>query len=213
MATGRWPYTQDCGYEAQGITVERRAVQVNEYLHTGVANIYAIGDVIGGMLLAHKASAEAAVAVDNITGHPRAMDYRAIPTALYTTPEVAGVGLHEAAARAAGLEVLVGAFPFRALGKALAINEREGMVKVVIDKADNVLVGAQAIGPHVTDMITEMTMAVQNRLTAEQVAADHPPASHALRSVPRSGGSGTGASAAYLGAWRHTDTRTHGHTD
>ncbi len=143
---------------------------MNEYLQTGVANIYAIGDVIGGMLLAHKASAEAAVAVDNITGHPRAMDYRAIPTALYTTPEVAGVGLHEAAAHAAGLDVVVGAFPFRALGKALAINEREGLAKVVINKEDNVVVGAQAVGPHVTDLIAEMTLAVQNRLTAEQLA-------------------------------------------
>jgi len=175
VATGRWPNTDNCGYAAQGITIERRAVQVNDHLHTGVENIYAIGDVIGGMLLAHKASAEAAVAVDNIIGHPRAMDYRAIPTALYSTPEVAGVGLHEAAARAAGLDVTVGAFPFRALGKALAIGEREGMVKVVINKADNVLIGAQAVGPHVTDLIAEMTLAVQNRLTAEQIAATvHP---------------------------------------
>jgi len=183
VATGRWPFTQDCGYEAQGITIERRAVKVNDNLHTGVANIYAIGDVIGGALLAHKASAEAAVAVDNITGHARAMDYRAIPTALYTTPEVAGVGLNEETARATGLEVLVGSFPYRVLGKALAIGEREGMVKVVINKDDGVFLGAQAVGPHVTDMIAEMTMAVQNRLTAEQVVRTihpHPTLSEAF---------------------------------
>jgi dihydrolipoamide dehydrogenase len=175
VATGRTPFTAGCGYAEQGITIDRRAVKVNEYLHTGVANIYAIGDLIGGALLAHKASAEAAVSVDNITGHPRAMEYHAIPTALYTAPEVASVGLHEAAARAAGLEVKVGAFPFRAIGKAVAINEREGMVKMVVNAETDVVVGCQAIGAHVTDMIADAVMAVRNRLTAEQfVRTIHP---------------------------------------
>ena len=183
LATGRWPYTAGCGYAEQGITIERRAVKVDEYLHTGVADIYAIGDLIGGMLLAHKASAEAAVAVENIRGARHAMDYRAIPTALYTHPEVAGVGLHEAAARAAGYEVTLGAFPFRVLGKALAANEREGMVKLVVNKADGVVLGAQAVGAHVTDMIAGAAMAVQNRLTAEQYEATihpHPTLSEAF---------------------------------
>ncbi len=170
VATGRWPFTDGCGYEAQGLTLARRALQVDPYLHTGVANIYAIGDVVGGALLAHKASAEAAVAVDNLRGERRAMDYRAIPTALYTTPEVASVGLTEADARQAGLEVKVGVFPFRVLGKALAINAREGMVKMVLNAADGTVIGCQSVGPHVTDMIAGATMAVQNRLTAEQYA-------------------------------------------
>jgi dihydrolipoamide dehydrogenase len=170
VATGRWPFTEGCGYEAQGITLERRAVKVDEYLHTGVANIYAIGDLVGGMLLAHKASMEGAVAVDNITGHRRAMSYKAIPTALYTTPEVATVGLSAAAAEARGEEVMVGSFPFRPLGKALAIGEREGFVKAVYRKRDGVMLGVQAIGPHVTDMIAEATMAVEHGLTAEQYA-------------------------------------------
>jgi len=175
VATGRWPYTENCGYEAQGIVIERRAVQVDPYLHTGVANIYAIGDLIGGALLAHKASAEAAVAVDNITGQHRTLDYNAVPTALYTSPEVAGVGLHEAAARAQGKDVTVGTFPFRPLGKALAIGEREGLVKVVVDQADGTVLGVQAIGPHVTDMIATATMAVRNHLTAEDyVRTIHP---------------------------------------
>ncbi len=168
VATGRWPFTEGCGYEAQGIRLDRRAVVVDDYLHTGVASIYAIGDVIGGMLLAHKASTEAAVAVDNITGHRRPMDTHAIPTGLYSHPEVASVGMTEATARAAGLEVQVGVFPLRVLGKALACGEREGMVKVVVNRATGVLIGAQAIGAHATDMITEATMAVQQRLTAEQ---------------------------------------------
>ncbi|MHB9023231.1 MAG: dihydrolipoyl dehydrogenase [Armatimonadota bacterium] len=168
VATGRWPFTEGCGYEAQGIRLERRAVVVDEYLHTGVEDIYAIGDVVGGMLLAHKASAEGAVAVDNIAGKRRKMDYRAIPTALYTTPEVASVGMSEAVATAANIEVSVGAFPFRAIGKALAINEREGLVKMVVNTADNTVIGVQAMGPHVTDLIAGATMAVQHRLTPEQ---------------------------------------------
>jgi dihydrolipoamide dehydrogenase len=183
VATGRWPYSTDCGFEAQGIQLERRAVKVDASLYTGVEKIYAIGDVIGGALLAHKASAEALVAVENIVGQPQLMEYHAIPTALYTAPEVAGVGLHEAAARAAGLQVSVGAFPFRILGKALAINQREGMVKVVVDKATGVLIGAQAVGPHVTDFIAEAVVAVRNRLTAEQFAHSihpHPTLSEAF---------------------------------
>ena len=175
VATGRTPFTEGCGYAAQGIILERRAVKVDEYCYTGVAHIYAIGDVIGGMLLAHKASMEAAVVVDNITGHRRAMDYHAVPTALYSSPEVASVGLHEAAAVAQGMEVKTGSFPFRALGKALAIGEREGFAKMVVNKADGVIVGVQAIGPHVTDMIAEATLAVQHRLTAEDLACTiHP---------------------------------------
>lgn len=175
VATGRTPLTANVGIEAQGIQIERRAVKVDEYQYTGVENIYAIGDLVGGALLAHKASAEAAVAVDNITGHRRAMDCRAIPTALYTSPEVASVGITEAAARACGMEVNVGAFPFRAIGKAVAINEREGMVKMVVNSANGQVVGCQAIGPHVTDMIVDAVMAVQNRLTAEQfVRTIHP---------------------------------------
>jgi dihydrolipoamide dehydrogenase len=170
VATGRWPFTQGCGYEAQGITIERRAVVVDEYLHTGIGNIYAIGDVIGGMLLAHKSSAEAGVAVDNITGHRRAMRYHAIPTALYTTPEVASVGMTEAAAQAQGLDVRTGSFPFRPLGKALAIGEREGFVKAIYRTDTGAMVGVQAIGPHVTDLIAGAAMAVQHGLTAEQYA-------------------------------------------
>ena len=170
VATGRWPLTAGCGYEAQGLTIERRAVKVDEYLYTGVEKIYAIGDLVGGALLAHKASAEGLVAVENLLGHRKPMDYRAIPTALYTSPEVAGVGLNEADARMKEMDVTVGTVPFRAIGKALAINEREGMVKIVVNNADSVVVGCQAVGPHVTDMIADATVAVQNRLTADQFA-------------------------------------------
>ena len=183
LATGRWPFSEGCGYQEQGIKIERRAVQVDDYLHTGVANIYAIGDLVGGALLAHKASAEAAVAVENILGNHRVMEYHAMPTALYSSPEVAGVGLNEQSAIAKGIEVTIGTFPFRPLGKAVAINEREGMVKMVARKSDGLLIGCQAIGPHVTDLIAEAVVAVQRKMTLEEFATvihPHPTLSEAF---------------------------------
>ena len=174
-ATGRWPFTEGCGYEGAGIQIERRAVKVDEYLHTGVEHIYAIGDVTGGMLLAHRASYDAGVAVDNIAGTRRAVDYHAIPTGVYSSPEVASVGLCEADARQAGFDVMVGTFPTRVLGRAVAYGQREGMSKVVIDKTDQTILGVQVIGCHATDLITIATVAVQNRLTAEQyLSSVHP---------------------------------------
>jgi len=175
VATGRWPFTEGCGYQSVGLKTDRRAIKVDEYLHTGVEHIYAIGDLVGGMLLAHKASYEASVAVDNIAGDRRTTDYHAVPTGVYTDPEVASVGMSEAAAEKAGREVLTGSFPVRVLGRAVAYGVREGMVKVVIDKSSQEVLGIQAVCSHATDLITEATMAVQNRLTAEQfVRTIHP---------------------------------------
>lgn len=170
VATGRTPITENCGFLENGITIEKRAVKVNANMYTGIAGIYAIGDVVGGMLLAHKASAEAAIAVDNITGIKSEMSYRAIPTALYSSPQVASVGLTEAAAIASGINAKSAVFPFRAIGKAVAVGEREGNVKIVIDSDDNKLIGCQAIGPHVTDMITGVTLAIENQMTIQQYA-------------------------------------------
>jgi dihydrolipoamide dehydrogenase len=169
-ATGRWPVTEGCGYAEQGLTIARRALQVDDHLRTGVADIYAIGDCVGGMMLAHKASAEAAVAVENILGGDVAMQYHAVPSAVYTSPGVAAVGLTEAVARERGLDVSTGSFPFRALGKAVASGEREGWAKVVVDNADGAVIGAQAVGPHVADLIAEMVLAVQHRLSVSAVA-------------------------------------------
>jgi dihydrolipoamide dehydrogenase len=170
VATGRTPVTENCGFAENGITIERRAIKVDANMYTGVAGIYAIGDVTGGMLLAHKASAEAAVAVENIAGIKTEMSYRAIPTALYSHPQVASVGMTEATALAAGIDAKSAVFPFRAIGKAIAIGEREGNVKIVIDNADNKLLGCQAIGPHVTDMITGITLAIENGMTVNEYA-------------------------------------------
>lgn len=170
MATGRIPYTEDLGLETIGIEMDRRFVKANAKLETNIPGIYAIGDLVGGLQLAHKASAEGRVAVENALGHDAVMDYKAIPACVYTTPETASVGLNEAEATAQGKAVKVGRFPFRALGKAVAIGERTGFVKLVADAETGVLLGAQMIGPHVTDLIAETAVAVQLGLSAHQVA-------------------------------------------
>ncbi len=177
IATGRWPFSTGAGLVEQGIEFAGRAVKVDEYLHTGVGEIYAIGDLIGGMQLAHKASMEATVAVNNILGKNIKVDRHAIPTAMYADPGVASVGMTEANAVAAGITVKVGSFPFRALGKSQAIGAREGFAKVVINAETDVVIGAQAIGHGVTDLIADATVAVQHNLTAaqwEQVIHPHP---------------------------------------
>lgn len=170
MATGRVPYTEQLGLESLGMEMNRRFIKANARLETSVPGVYAIGDVIGGLQLAHKASAEGRVAVENALGHEAEMDYRAVPACVYTHPETASVGINEAQAAESGLKVKVGRFPFRALGKAVAIGERTGFVKLVADAESGKLLGAQMIGPHVTDLIAETALAVQMGLSAKQVA-------------------------------------------
>jgi dihydrolipoamide dehydrogenase len=170
MATGRVPYYEGLGLDTLGIEMERRFVKTNARMETNVPGIYAIGDLIGVPQLAHKASAEGRIAVANALGHDEQMDYRAIPACVYTTPETASVGINAAMANEQGRKVKVGSFPFRALGKAVAIGERTGFVKLVADADTNVLIGAQMIGPHVTDLIAEAVLAIQMGLTAQQVA-------------------------------------------
>ena len=170
MATGRVPYTDGLGLDTVGIEMDRRFVKANAKLETNIPGIYAIGDLIGGLQLAHKASAEGKVAVANALGHNEEMDYRAVPACVYTHPETASVGLNEAEAAKQGINVKVGRFPFRALGKALAIGERNGFVKIVADANSGIVLGAQMIGPRVTDLIAEAALAVQMKLTAKQLA-------------------------------------------
>jgi len=170
MATGRVPYTEGLGLETVSMEMEGRAIKANGRLETSLPGVYAIGDVIGGLQLAHKASAEGKVAAGNALGGEVEMDYRAVPACVYTHPQAASVGLNEAQATASGKKVKVGRFPFRALGKAVAIGERTGFVKLVADAETGVLLGAQTIGPQVTDIIAEAALAVQMGLSAKQVA-------------------------------------------
>jgi dihydrolipoamide dehydrogenase len=151
-------------------------------METNVPGIWAAGDVVGGIMLAHLASAEGECAMKNILGHREAMNYKAVPSCIYTTPEVASVGLTEEKAREWG-EIQVGRFPLSGNGKALVINETEGMVKVISDKKFGEVLGVHIIGPHATDMIAEAVLGMMMEMTAEELAGaihPHPTVSEAV---------------------------------
>jgi len=168
-AVGRWPNTEGVGLAEAGVTLERRQVKVNARMETNVAGVYACGDVIGGYLLAHVASAEGKVAVANALGGECDMDYRAIPSCIYTHPEIGSVGLTEAQASEQGIETKIGRFHYRGCGKAVAEGQREGMVKLVVEAAGHKILGGHIIGPHATDLIHELVLAITLGATAEQV--------------------------------------------
>ena len=169
LAVGRSPYTEGLGAEAAGVKLERGRVVVDDHLRTSAQGVWAIGDVIGGIMLAHVASYEGICAVENIAGHARVPDYHAAPNCVYTDPEIAHVGLGEKEAKERGLEIRIGRFPFAASGRALTLGQSEGFVKVVADAGSGRLLGVHIIGPRATDLIAEATLAVQNGLTLEQL--------------------------------------------
>src|SRR6266851_4031873 len=169
LAVGRSPYTEGLGAEAAGVKLERGRVVVDDHLRTSAQGVWAIGDVIGGIMLAHVASYEGVCAVENMAGHERVPDYHAAPNCVYTDPEIAHVGLGEKDAKERGLEVKVGRFPFAAAGRALTLGQTEGLVKVVADAASGRMLGVHIIGPRATDLIAEATLAVQNGLTLDQL--------------------------------------------
>ena len=159
IAIGVRPNSEDLGLEEVGVTVEKGWVQVDEYMCTGVESIYAIGDVTGKMPLAHVASAQGIVAVEAIAGRdPEPLDYDAVPRCTYCQPQVASFGLTEAQAREQGHEVKVGQFPFLPNGKALALAENQGFVKLVADAETGRLLGAHLVGPEVTELLPELVL-------------------------------------------------------
>ncbi len=168
-AVGRWPNTEDIGLEEAGIEMDGRAVKVDGRMETSVPGVYAGGDVIGGIMLAHVAFAEGKVAAANALGQGIEMSYSAIPSAIYTAPEIGSTGLTEAQARAKGMDVKVGRFFFRASAKAGAEGERAGLVKIVAEAGSGRVVGGQICGPHATDLIHEVVLAVHVGATVEQV--------------------------------------------
>jgi dihydrolipoamide dehydrogenase len=174
VSVGRRPNSADLGLETVGVELDARGyVVVNDYLETTAPDIYAIGDINGGILLAHVASYEALVAVDNcLSARPedrRKRDLRSTPSCTYSTPEVASVGLNQEQALEGGYQPVTGTYRFAALGKALAMGEDVGYVQLVADKETDVLLGANMMGPHVTDVIHEVAIAVQNGLTVRQL--------------------------------------------
>jgi dihydrolipoamide dehydrogenase len=157
-------------------------VEVNEKLETNIPGIYAIGDLVGGKLLAHKASHEALVAAANASGGKETVDYRALPMAIFTEPEFASVGLTEEEARQQTEQLRVGIFSFQANGRALTMGSPEGQVKIIADKDDHIL-GAHILGPSASDLIAELALAIHKRLKVGDVAGSihiHPTLSEAV---------------------------------
>ncbi len=161
---------ENLGLESLGVKTEKSFIKVDAKMKTNVEGIYAIGDVAGPPCLAHKASHEGIVCVETIAGkHPHSVDYDNIPGCTYCQPQVASVGMTEEKARAAGKEIKIGRYPFRSHGKALALNETEGMVKLIFDAKYGELLGAHIIGPEATEMIAELVTARTLETTAEQI--------------------------------------------
>lgn len=168
VAVGRKPNLLNSGIEELGIEVERGKIVVNENLETNVEGIYAIGDLIDTPFLAHVASKEAVVSVENALGKSKVVNYTAVPRCVYTEPEVAAVGKTEKELQTQAQEYHVGQFDFRALGKAQAIGHFQGFIKILADTNDKII-GASIVGPHATDLLTELSLAVHLGLTVEQV--------------------------------------------
>jgi len=171
MSVGRVPFYGNIDLEKIGISLndKGRGIKVNSRMQTTAENIYAVGDVTNIIQLAHVASHQGLVAVENILGKDTEAEYSVIPSAIFTMPEIASVGITEKTAKEQGLSVKVGKFPFGANGKALTQGERRGFVKIITEEKTGIILGGAIIGPHATDLIHEVAVAVKNKLTAEQV--------------------------------------------
>lgn len=184
MGVGRVPNTSDLGIEALGIEAQKGAIKVNGKMETSVPGIYAAGDAIGGIMLAHVAMEEAIVAVDNAGGSNEEMRYDHVPRCVYTIPEIAGAGLTEMEAAARNIPVKIGKFPFSASGKAATMGERDGFVKVIADAAGEKILGVLIAGAEATELIAEAVIAMKGGVTAgglgETIHA-HPTLSEAVK--------------------------------
>jgi len=170
VAVGRAARTGSLGLEALGLSMERGFVQVSPTMETSVKGIYAIGDMAGRQLLAHKAMAEGVVAAEAIAGRaPRPVDYDNVPSCTYCRPQVASIGQSEARARQSAREIAVGRFPFTANGKAVAMGEAEGFLKVVADKGSGELLGVHIVGPEATELIHEFAVGRTLEATLEDI--------------------------------------------
>jgi dihydrolipoamide dehydrogenase len=170
LATGQRPFSEKLGLDAAGVTMNRRAIAVNEYLETNLPGLYAAGDCTGGTMLAHVASHAGIVATENALGKRRPLDLSAVPACIFTMPEIASVGLTERQAKETGRAVIVGRFPFAALGRALSMGETEGQVRLVCETGSGKVLGMHVMGPHASDLIAEGALAVRLGLTARDLA-------------------------------------------
>lgn len=185
VAVGRKPYTDNLGLDKADLKVDERGrIPVNDHLQTSVPHIYAIGDVIKGAMLAHKAEEEGVFVAETIAGQKPHVNYLLIPGVVYTWPEVAAVGYTEQELKQKGHEYKIGKFPFMALGRAAASNEKNGLIKVLADKKTDEILGVHMIGPRVADMIGEAVVAMEFRASAEDIGRTshaHPTYSEGLK--------------------------------
>jgi dihydrolipoamide dehydrogenase len=192
VAVGRRPFTAGAGLEEAGVRLDERGrVVVDDRFQSSVPGISAIGDVIPGPMLAHKAEEEGIAAVEGMAGLPVHVPYEAIPNVVYTWPELAGVGITEEEAQAAGRRVRIGTFPFMANGRARAMGEVDGQVKVLADAATDRLIGAHILGPRASDLIAELALAMQFGASVEDVARSvhaHPTLPEAIREAALAAG-------------------------
>lgn len=183
-AVGVAPNLENIGIEELGIELEKGKIKVDEYYHTNVPGIYAIGDIVHGPALAHVASAEGICCVEKIAGlNPEPIDYGNIPGCTYTSPEVASVGMTEKAAKEAGYKIKVGKFPYTASGKASAAGHKDGFIKLIFDEKYGELLGAHMIGYNVTEMIAEIVVARKLETTGHEIIKSihpHPTMSEAV---------------------------------
>ncbi|HMB50156.1 MAG TPA: dihydrolipoyl dehydrogenase [Natronoarchaeum rubrum] len=184
VAVGRAPVTDTVNPEAIGLEPDDRGfLQTDEEARTDVEHVFAVGDVAGEPMLAHKGSKEGQVAAEVIAGEPAALDYQAIPAAVFTDPEIGTVGLTAEEAEEEGFEPMVGEFPFRASGRALTTGESDGFVRLVADEESGFVLGGQVVGPEASELIAEIGLAVELGATVEDIAATvhtHPTLSEAV---------------------------------
>ncbi|RLD21135.1 MAG: dihydrolipoyl dehydrogenase [Caldiserica bacterium] len=190
VSIGRKLNSTGIGIEELGIKTEKGKILVDEKLRTNIPNIYAIGDVIGGLLLAHKAQKEGGIVAEIIAGKDKKMDYRVVPWAIFSSPEIASVGLTEEEAKENSIDTIVSEFPFIANGKAVVMNSTDGEVKIIAKNDTKEIIGAQIFGPEASMIIAELALAVENKLTLNDIAYTvhvHPTLPETVMEVAKNG--------------------------
>lgn len=185
LSIGRRPNSENLGLDAVGIKTDARGyIMADDQLRTNVPNVYAIGDVIGGMMLAHKATKDGEVVAEIIAGHRAAVDVRTVPAVVFTDPEVASAGMTEDEAKAKGHTVKVGKFPFAALGRAVSVHDTDGFAKIIIDAKTQEVLGMHIVGNGASDLIAEATLAIEMGAVAQDINLtihSHPTLAEAVR--------------------------------